>query len=134
MSGTAPATAGTAESMRACVQEQNDSRRLACYDREMARTEKSYGLTDEQKRKLDVPKADIDAKAPAVSSKVRAVTPRADGRSVITLESGQIWVQGEAFDEIAIRAGEAVTIKSGMLGSFYMYLPSGLRTRVKRER
>jgi hypothetical protein len=132
--GTAAATPGIPDSMRACVQEQDDSRRLACYDQEMARTEKSYGLNDEQKRKLNPPKADIDVKAQTLSSKVLAVTLRADGRQVITLENGQTWVQGEAFDDIAIHAGDVVTIKSGVLGSFYMYLPSKLRTRVRRDR
>jgi hypothetical protein len=134
MTGTEAATPlGVSDSMRACVQEQNDSRRLACYDREMARAEKSYGLTDEQKRKLEQPKAGIDAKPQTLSSKVLAVTLRADGRNVITLENGQIWVQGEAFEHTAIHAGDAVTIKPGLLGSLYMFLPSRLRTRVTRE-
>jgi hypothetical protein len=126
--------------MRACVQEQDDGRRLACYDREMARTEKSFGLNDEQKRKLDRSSPVVDAKPPVVDikpqtvpSSVVAVTLRTDGRNVITLQNGQIWVQGEAFEHTEIRVGDSVTVKSGLLGALYMYLPKG-RTRVTRER
>ena len=134
VAGTAAANSAIPDSMRMCVQEQDDSRRLACYDREMARAEKSYGLTDEQKRKLDPPKASAEVQAQPLSSKVLAVTLRADGRNAISLENGQIWVQGDAFENIAIHVGDAVTIKSGLLGSFYMDLPSKLRTRVTRKR
>lgn len=134
VAGIAAANSAIPDSMRACVQEQDDGRRLACYDREMVRAEKSYGLTDEQKRKLDPPKASVAMQAQPLTSKVAAVTLRADGRNVIALENGQIWVQGDAFEDIAIHAGDAVTIKSGLLGSFYMDLPSRLRTRVTRKR
>jgi hypothetical protein len=132
--GFAHATpAGVPDSLRACMLEQDDGRRLACYDRELARAEKSYGLTDEQKRKLDPAPAHVDAKSQSLSSKVTAVTLRADGRNVINLENGQSWIQGEAFDQTAIRVGDAVTIKPEILGSLYMYFPSKSRTRVTRE-
>jgi hypothetical protein len=147
------------DSMRACAQEHDDGRRLACYDQEMARTEKSYGLSSSQKRKLDPPPkaaaepegtaepgaaaeakgapeakaARVDAPPPVISSKVQTVVLRRDGRNVITLENGQVWVQGEAFESTEIKTGDPVTIKPGMLGSLYMYLPK-LRTRVTRER
>jgi hypothetical protein len=113
----------------------------------MARTEKSFGLSDEQKRKLDRSNPVVDAKPPVadakppvvdikpqtVPSSVVAVTLRTDGRNVITLQNGQIWVQGEAFEHTEIRVGDSVTVKSGLLGALYMYLPKG-RTRVTRER
>ena len=134
LAGTAAANSAVPDSMRMCVQEQDDGRRLACYDREMARAEKSYGLTDEQKRKLDPPKTSVEVKAQALSSKVLTLTLRADGRNVIALENGQIWVQGDAFEDIAIHVGDPVSIKPGLLGAFHMYLPSGLRTRVTRKR
>jgi len=43
--------------LRACTAERDDGRRLACYDREMARLEQSYGLTQGQIRELKSPKA-----------------------------------------------------------------------------
>jgi hypothetical protein len=142
------APSGLPEGLRACAQEKDDSLRLACFDREMAHAEKSaeksYGLSDEQKRKLQPPPtarvdAPIASRADATttqvpSAKVLAVTVRADGRTAITLDNGQTWVQGDAFEHIAVQAGDAVTIKPGLLGSLYMYLPSKSRTRVTRER
>ncbi len=148
----AAAPSALPEALRACVHEKDDSLRLACFDREIAlaekSAEKSYGLSDEQKRKVNPPAPSAPAAAssgggvvPApppqpepLSAKVVAVTLRGDGRSTITLDNGQTWVQGDAFEHIVVQAGDAVTIKPGLLGSLYMYLPSKSRTRVTRER
>ena len=130
----AAAPPGLLDSMRACAQEQNDARRLGCYDRAMAGSEKSFGLTPKQQRTTEKSDGRVAATQPAISSRIVSVTLRSDGRNVIALESGQTWIQGDAFEHTAIHAGDEVTIKPGLLGSFYMYLPSQLRTRVTREK
>lgn len=135
------ASSGVPEALQACAQEHDDSRRLACYDREMARltsaSEKSFGLSGAQERKLEPPpppEAREKAKPQALSSTVAAVSMRGDGRQVIRLANGETWVQGEAYETFRVNVGDNVTVKHGTLGSFYMYVPSGLATRVTRVR
>lgn len=137
-------------SLQACAQEPDDSRRLACYDREMARLaaappaavtpapapspDKSFGLTPEQQRQRE-PRATREKVVPqTLSSTVSAVSSQSDGRLVITLANGQVWVQGEAYEVFRVNVGDAISIKPGLLGSFHMYAPSGYATRVTRAR
>jgi hypothetical protein len=136
------------DSLQACTREQDDSRRLACYDLEMRRLavapapapalthapDKSFGLSPEQARKLEPPGAHEKVTPQTLSSTVSAVSTRVDGRVVITLANGQTWVQGEAYELFRVNVGDAVTIKPGALGSFHMYAPSGFATRVTRAR
>jgi hypothetical protein len=144
------AASGPSDALRACMQEPDDSRRLACYDREMARLaaapppaaspapapspDKTFGLTPEQQQKLQ-PRATREKASPqTLSSTVSAVGSSGDGRMVITLANGQVWVQGEAYEVFRVSVGDAITIKPGLLGSFHMYAPSGYATRVTRAR
>jgi hypothetical protein len=101
-----------------------------------AASEKSFGLSGAQERKLEPPRTEAreKPKPQALSSTVAAVSMRGDGRQVIRLANGETWVQGEAYETFHANVGDTVTIKHGSLGSFYMYVPSGLATRVTRVR
>lgn len=56
----------------------------------------------------------------------------ASGYATLTLENGQVWRQMEA-SSLRISKGNAVKIRSGTLGVFYLSLESGNRSfRVKR--
>jgi hypothetical protein len=132
------APSGLPDALQACTQERDDSRRLACYDREIPRLaatpDKSFGLSAEQARKLEAPGARDKPRPQILSSIVSAVSERADGREVITLANGEIWVQGEAWSTFPLSVGDTITIKPGALGSFHLYAPSGLATWVTRAR
>jgi hypothetical protein len=124
--------------LRECRKERDDVARLACYDREVEREAaldaKSFGLSGKQKGNLE-PAAEVRTPGPAVVSGVVAgLKAQADGRTVITLDDGAIWIQGEAYEPIGLHAGDRVMVKPGLLGSFYMYPPSGPPTRVRRLR
>jgi hypothetical protein len=126
------------EALQACAREHDDSQRLACYDREMARLisaqQQSFGLSEIQQRKLEAPPAKPKAEE-AQSSVVKSLSLRVDGRYVIALANGETWVQGDAWARQPANVGDAVTIKPGLLGSFYLYASSGgLATRVTRQR
>jgi hypothetical protein len=139
-SGGAVLAAPTAlpEALQACKQEQDDNRRLACYDREVARLaakpDDSFGLSPQQERKLQPADAQDKPKPQVLGSSVTAVIARSDGRQVIRLANGETWVQGEAWENFHVNVGDAISIKPGLLGSFYLYTPSGLATRVTRLR
>ena len=126
------------DALQACKKEQDNSRRLACYDRAMAQLatapDKSIGLSPEQQRKLEPPETRTTPKPDVVSSIMSAVTQRGDGRMVFSLANGEVWVQGEAWERFDVRVGDTVQIKPGLLGSFHLYAPSGLATRVTRAR
>ncbi len=130
------AASGLPDALRNCTQEQDDGRRLACYDREVSRLattpDKSFGLSAEQQRKQEANQAHEKPRPQVLSSVVTAVVERADGRKVISLADGGIWVQGEAWEVFDVKVGEAVTIKPGTLGSFHMYASSGRAIRVAR--
>jgi hypothetical protein len=129
---------GVSEALQACAQERDDSKRLACYDREMAQPattpDKSFGLSAHQERKLEPPEVRDKLRPQLLSSTVAAVSARGDGRQVIRLANGETWVQGEAWEVFPLGVGDTITIKPGMLGAFYLYAPSGSATRVTRLR
>jgi hypothetical protein len=115
--------------LHACTLEREDAARLACFDREMQRLEtlaaKSYGLSGEQQGKPPVV---------VMSGVVGSLKLQSDGRTVITLADGAVWIQGEAYEALSLHAGDRVTVKPGLLGAFYLYPPQGSPTRVRRLR
>jgi hypothetical protein len=119
--------------MRVCQAMQDDGQRLACYDRELATytvpPEKTFGLTSEKVRATQHLEAAVEA--PSVAAKVTAIARRTRGELVFTLDNGQVWVQQQAADS-RIEVGNAVTVKPGTLGSYFLFAPSGQATRVKR--
>ena len=131
--------------MRACAKEQDDSRRLACYDRSVGRipvelpqsavskpqpppvpsgpeaaalAEQQFGMNPQLARQ--------QADAPAMRqlkelrARVVAVSRKPRGEPIVTLENGQIWqaADGEVTDRFKV--GDVVTIWTGTLGAYYM--------------
>ncbi len=143
----------SAESLRACKAESDDARRLACYDREMAEVptptsveqpaaavpattsplsaEERFGLSEQQARK----KEDVEEppKLERLTATVAELARRPQGKFVMRLDNGQVWVQKQA-EPFTVKPGDTVTIKPGALGSFFMSTASGEFTRVARER
>lgn len=68
-----------------------------------------------------------------VVARVKAVTTKARGEYRITLEDGQVWDETQhSSNTQAPEVGETVTIKRGMLGSYFLSHSVGLALRVKR--
>jgi hypothetical protein len=131
-------SSGLPDALQACTLERDDSKRLACYDREVAhlaaKPDKSFGLSPQQQTKLEPPEARDKPKPQTLSSTVSAVSQRADGRNVVTLANGQVWLQGEAWTAMPVSVGDTISIKPGALGSFKLYAPSGIAIWVTRAR
>jgi hypothetical protein len=85
-----------AQRIDACTREQDDARRLACFDRAAA------------------PKAVTKR----ISATVTAIEKRPRGELVITLDNGQVWAQKEAGAYFPLKVGDPVAILAGTLGSF----------------
>jgi len=131
--------------MRACETEQNDSRRLACYDRALGRTpneplhtaapppqaqsaapgpaaaalaEQQFGMNPELARKQAG--AEAVPRLKEIHGRVIALSRRHQGEPVVTLDNGQVWEakQGEMGD--TLKVGDVVTIWTGAMGSYHL--------------
>jgi hypothetical protein len=124
--------------LHVCVQEPNDATRLACYDKEMGRAPPGqpadFGMTPElmRKKQLEAGITPPPVSAQPLSAKVTGITPRPNGRSVVTLDNGQVWEEQEDVD-LQLKVGDAVTITPGTLGSLWMD-PVAHRGRVRVRR
>ncbi len=125
--------------LHACVQEENDAERLACYDKEMGRAPPGqpadFGITPELLHKKQV-EAGIAAPPASLqqplSAKVTDIVARPNGRSLVTLDNGQVWEEEEDVD-LKLKVGDGVTITHGSLGSLWMDpVAHHGRVRVKR--
>jgi hypothetical protein len=144
-------------SLRACAEEKDDAQRLACFDREIARLGGSQTsdsaerapapaaakLTPEERFgrqggavALEQSKRE-KATTPAIkelTATVVALSTRAYGEIVMTLDNGQVWSQTTYDQHFSCKVQDKVTIRAGVLGSFTLYAPSGRSTRVTRLR
>ena len=86
-----------ASRIAACTREQDDTLRLACFDRA----------------------AEPQAAAPKrMSATVTAIDKRPRGELVVTLDNGQVWAQKSAERYFPLEVGDPVAILAGSLGSF----------------
>lgn len=118
--------------LRKCTEEPNDAKRLACYDLEMGRSKSPAGDFGNESLPHKPEPVHGSSNAPNnLVAKVQATTQGAYGKIVVTLDNGQVWEQQELID-FSLRVGDVVTLKPGLLGSFWMTNPSHERTRVSR--
>jgi hypothetical protein len=91
-----------------------------------------FGLTPAQQHSLDPEKA-AEPRAPeSISGTVARMGYKPTGELVVTLESGQVWMQIDTGSKPRVKAGDTVTIKRGSLGSYLLVSPTGMATRVRR--
>jgi hypothetical protein len=126
------------DSVRQCVNQSDDAKRLACYDLAAERTKPGrnddLGVTNQllhEKQRA----AGISAPSPKdlnLSAEVQTVAQAAHGKFVVTLDNGQVWAQQEELD-FPLAAGDRITIRRGMLGALYLAKTGhNLTTRVRR--
>jgi hypothetical protein len=142
-------------SLRACTAETDDARRLACFDREMARmseskqtdqppavaaapaqpplsAEEQFGRSGAMVREERDRRHAESTELKELKATVTKVTTRALGELVITLDNGQIWLQQTADAHFDVSVQDRITIKPAALGSYLMVAPSRRSTRVTR--
>jgi hypothetical protein len=125
----------------ACTREQDDARRLACFDRaaapaadQTAAEQPTAGKVDPAQgfgvhgselartREADGPKQDTTPKR--LTAKIAGIEKRGRGELVFTLDNGQVWAQKEVGAYLPINVGDAVTILAGTLGSHRLIVGS----------
>lgn len=145
--------------LRACRGEKDDTKRLACYDREIDRVdgqpvagstasaasatpaapaapeptaEERFGHTGAMNREEADRKKEEPRQLSELHATVTEIWTRADGLMVLTLDNGQIWKQIRPDSHFRLKAGEKVKIQPAALGSFLLSGPSKRSTRVSR--
>jgi hypothetical protein len=131
--------------LRACRAEQDDAKRLACYDREVDRQdsqappavpaatpEERFGRTGVMTREEADRKEQESRELTELQATVTEIWTRADGLMVLTLDNGQIWKQVRPDSRFRLKAGEKVKIQPAALGSFLLSGPTKRSTRVSR--
>ncbi len=92
-----------------------------------------FGLEADVLRKKQVAANPEAPKAPEqVVGRVKAVATKAGGSYRVTLEDGQVWEETQHIGGQPPEVGETVTIKRGLLGSYFLARAFGLALRVKR--
>jgi len=124
----------------------NDAQRLACYDRASppyaasasvpgaaaaaTQPERNFGLSIAQQRAAD-PAAHRD-ELDRLDANVGDMRRLSTGAFVLTLDNGQQWQQAEVNSRARPKKGDRVSIRRGMLGSFFLVTPDNVATRVRR--
>jgi hypothetical protein len=141
------------ENILACADESDDVRRLACYDREVAKSKQSdttvlqdrpqnedatlserwtpedeFGMTDELQRKTRDPEEDLSE----IKASIVNITRRRSGARVFTLDNGQVWAEKSEARRLRLDRGDFVRIVSASLGSYKLYGTGKYSTRVSR--
>jgi hypothetical protein len=145
--------------MRACVEEKNDTRRLACFDEHMrgqtpgvaspvsaaapaaspapaaATSEQQFGMNKAIERQQQVaPESKSPPPLKKLNAHIKAISYKRQGEAVITLDNGEVWEESEISSHLPLHPGDGVTIKRGVLGSFLLYTDKVPAQRVTRRR
>ena len=153
LTATSAAFAQTWPALRACAAEADNTRRLACYDKEMARQPPSepmhatvpsaqaaapglapaeaFGLSEEERaRRLQTQEGVADVKK--LTAHITKLSTLPNGRQRITLDNAQVWEQTEEDYGFAPQVGATATITRGMMSGFWMATDAYRQVRVKR--
>jgi hypothetical protein len=128
----------------ACTREQDDARRLACFDRaaaparevaaEKADATQAFGVHgSELARNQDDGDAKQESAPKRITANVAGIDKRPRGELVVTLDNGQVWAQKETGAYFPIKVGDPATILAGTLGSYRLVI-ANRATAVTRVR
>jgi hypothetical protein len=146
-------------SFLSCAGEQDDARRLACFDAAVAQVraqpttpvasaapaaaaaaapvplskEERFGLRGDLKEEK-TKKAPELAELKELRATVTKVAAKPYGELILTLDNGQVWYEIQANSGIRVKTGDQVTIRSGALGSYSVVAPNGRSSKVTRVR
>lgn len=147
----AVAAAASESPFKSCRVEPDDTRRLACYDREVDRmggtpvsadkpaepppltTEERFGRRGTMSRE-EQDRERNQAREGELTALITEVWTRSDGLMVMTLDNGQVWTQKRPDSFFRIKPGDRIKIEPAAMGSYLLSGPSKRSTRVTRTK
>jgi hypothetical protein len=119
--------------------------KVECFDHEMQRRHGAAATTQKRAQDnvgLEGPKLHKKLKAEGIAvepvkpivATITRLLPRPDNEYAFELDNGQTWEQAESKTDLYVKPHDSVTIKPGVLGSFYMTTSRSQRVRVHRIR
>jgi hypothetical protein len=130
-------SAALPQSIRRCIDIDQDLERLACYDAAASRPAERRSSQATAEQSFGAAPGRTDPKrgeeVSSIQARVAALRERADGSLVIELENGQAWSQEEV-TTLLLKVGDVVTISRGALRSYRLVTPTRRSARVKRIR
>jgi hypothetical protein len=139
----------------ACRDISDATAQLACFDRETATLmgasvvpaaatpvrpalpldpEQKFGLSEKAVAAKERVAPSRSADATKIEAHVTGIAQGVSGRTVFTLDNGQVWRQLVPDAELLAKLGDAVTISHGWLGSYWLQLESKRGCKVARVR
>jgi len=123
--------------------------RLACYDREAAAMQQAIANQDlymvDKERARAAGRSLFGFSIPnfgglfgnndqisQIEGTIKSTGHNSDGGWVITLDDGSVWTQTDDWPGFEARSGQKVTVKRGVLGSFWLSSPGKNGIKVKR--
>lgn len=144
--------AGQVARVAACLDVANDADRLACFDREAG----SLRTAVKERKIVVVQQADIakarrtlfgipvprigvlesdGAPEKEITAVIKSTAQGEGGRLTFTLEDGAVWAQTDEWPVYSVvKAGQKVTLKRGMFGSYFADFERAPTVRAKRLR
>jgi len=119
------ASSGLPEALQECVNESDDTLRLACFDREMGKLSQTAASASEaepvdtasQKEKFGIIKKSEKKELGEITATVVQVAVSTNRIFTIRLDNDQIWRQKDS-GTFQIRSGDVVTITKGNFGGY----------------
>ena len=154
--GTAPAarrvqpgTPAQVQRLMSCRTIAAADQRLACYDREVTSMQQAIANQDlymvDKERARAAGRSLFGFSIPnfgglfgnsdqisQIDGTIKGAGHNSDGGWLITLEDGSVWTQTDDWPGFEARPGEKVTVKRGVLGSFWLSSPGKNGIKVKR--
>ncbi len=137
------------EGLLACRGIPEAGARLECFDRESASLavapvaaspapamppEKAFGLPPLAVAEAQASRIEQPASLESLTGRVVGLSLGENGRVVVTLDNGQVWRQLMAGEDLNLKLGDTVRLTRGIVGSYFMKVPSGRTCKVNRLR
>ncbi|HEX3422359.1 MAG TPA: hypothetical protein VHS33_03010 [Sphingomicrobium sp.] len=142
-------TPAQVQRLMACRNIPAPDQRLACYDREteavnQAIANKDLFMVDKERARaagrslfgFSIPNFGglfgSNGEVSQIDSAIKSAGHNSDGGWLITLSDGSVWTQTDDWPGFDARPGAKVTVKRGVLGSFWLSSPGKDGIKVKR--
>ncbi|MGA9333503.1 MAG: hypothetical protein WBV39_04430 [Rudaea sp.] len=134
----------SAQASHPCAQVVQPQARLACYDKAfpppkeiheaaVKQATADFGLNKPVEQLRNPGQSAAEVVPDRIESKVASIDWISDSSRSITLANGQVWIQTES-NVAPMREGDTVTVRKGLLGSYFLITQAGVRLRVRRSR